>query len=165
MYTNKDLIEAINSQIDILKHLWSKVSDDNKDFKLSENTRSIEELMFYISYSLPKQVQIFSDWTMTNESFADSAEKQIAFSYKNFATDLDNAMINISNIIANQTEGQMEEIIEVFGMKTARKNLFINYINQFLGAYKTQLFLQVKTSWLSELNTMNLRAGVDKWIA
>jgi hypothetical protein len=36
-----------------------------------------------------------------------------------------------------------------------------DYILVFLGAYKMQLFLQLKASWLAELTTYNLWAGMD----
>lgn len=161
MYTNKDLIDSINSQVNVIKHLWSKVNEENKNFKLVDNTRTINELMFYISYSLPRQIDIFTKWQMTDQ-FADYKEKESVFDYKNFASDLDNGMSVITDIINNITEEQMEENVQVFGMNQARKHYLISYINQFLGAYKTQLFLQLKTSWLTEMGSSNLRGGMDK---
>lgn len=162
MYTNQDLVKAISDQVAILKFLWAKVTDSNKDFKFTDPQRTTEELMFYLVDSFPKQVAIFVEGKMNDGAFADSKEKQANFSYKNFASELDASMPVIAELINGVTEEQMEENVEVFGMSQARKHYLITYVLEFLWAYKTQLFLQLKASGSSELNTLSLRAGVDK---
>ncbi len=58
MYTKRVLMEGITREFEILKHLGSKVTKKNADFRFSEPQRSIEELEHYIVSSLPAQVFI-----------------------------------------------------------------------------------------------------------
>lgn len=162
MYTKQDLINGITNEFRIIKHLSEKVTEENKDHQFTETQRTTNDLMFYLSYSLPKQVQIFVDGKMDPSTFADESEKKASFDYKNFDQLMDSQLENIISMINSLSDEQMEEEIEVFGRKQARKILLVEYVLVFLWAYKMQLFLQLKHSGLSSLNTGNLRAGMDR---
>ena len=51
-------MEGITREFEILKHLGSKVTKKNAEFKLSEEQRSIEELEHYIVTSFPAQISL-----------------------------------------------------------------------------------------------------------
>lgn len=58
MYSKKILFEGITREFEILKHLGSKVTKQNAEFRLSPAQRSIQELEHYIVSSFPVQVQL-----------------------------------------------------------------------------------------------------------
>jgi hypothetical protein len=59
------------------------------------------------------------------------------------------------------TNEQYDEVVTLWWRTAPRSTFLIDYVLEFLGAYKMQLFLQLKASGLSELGTMNLWAGID----
>gem|GEM_PF-2419902 len=83
------------------------------------------------------------------------------FSYDQFGEELDKALQIISDELLSLTESQWSQEISIWGRNGLRSMFLIDYIFAFLGAYKMQLFLQLKDSGLSDLGTMNLWAGID----
>lgn len=161
MYSSKQLLTGIANEFRILKHLGSKVTDANKHHKLSDTQRSIHELEHYIISSFPAQIKCMvagwrdvSLYTTYSEQFDD-------FSFAQFSEELDNAYAVIEKEINTLTNNQRDEEITMRGMTGTRSKFLIDYVFSFLGAYKMQLFLQLKHAGLHDLGTYNLRGGVD----
>ena len=161
MYTKQDLVNSIRNELIILKHLWSKVNESNKDFGFSEIQRTNNQLLFYLSRALPAQVKWFIEGKMDNNDMIDLKDRETSFDYNNFGTKIDEVTVNITELLATVTDEQMNETIEIFWTPQERR-LFLLDMLTFIGAYKMQLFLQLKSSGLKELNTANLRMGIDK---
>ena len=75
MYTKRILIEGITREFEILKHLGSKVTKKNADFRLSEPQRSIEELEYYIVSSFPAQVSLMVEGIWNMDSYKERTQK------------------------------------------------------------------------------------------
>lgn len=163
IYSKQSLINGISKQFAVLKHLHTKVTEDNVGHKFSEPQRDIKDLMIYLGYSLERQIKNFvkgGEWD--NATFADMAELSAQFDRKTRDTVLDNALANIIIMINGLTEEQCTETITMFGETAPRFEYITNHVLITLGAYKMQLFLQLKASGLAYLNTMNLWAAMDK---
>jgi hypothetical protein len=72
MYTKRILIEGITREFEILKHLGSKVTKKNAEFRLSEEQRSIEELEHYIVTSFPAQVSLMVEGIRNLDSYMEN---------------------------------------------------------------------------------------------
>jgi hypothetical protein len=100
---------------------------------------------------------------MDNAIYMDYVNQFTNFSYDQFGAELDKALAIVIAEINSLTESQWSEEVTMWGGKTAARSVFlIDYVFAFLGAYKMQLFLQLKHSGLSDLSTMNLWAGIDQ---
>jgi len=80
------------------------------------------------------------------------------FTFKKFSTQLNKALREVKKMIRTIKGKAWKEEIEIRGRKGTRASFLIDYIFSFLGAYRMQLFLQLKASGLTELSTMNLWA-------
>lgn len=156
MYTKKILMEGITREFEILKHLGSKVTKENATFRLSDAQRSIEELEYYIVSSLPIQVKFMVEWARDMEKYKDEAQRVTKFTRKRFAIELNKSLKLIKKELRTVKGKARKEEIEIFGRKGTRGSFLIDYIFSFLWAYKMQLFLQLKASWLTEISTSNL---------
>jgi hypothetical protein len=70
----------------------------------------------------------------------------------------------LENIIADLMmvgDEQWSQEVSMWGKAGPRSMFLVDYVFSFLGAYKMQLFLQLKHSGLSDLSTMNVWAGMD----
>lgn len=161
MITPQHLLNAIWNEIRILKHLGSKVTAANKDFRLTPPQRSIEELEHYIISSFPAQVQLMVKWSWDEQLYMEMTSKFEWFTFDQFAPELDKWFTLISEQIKMLTDEQWQEEISIRGMNWPRTRFLNDYVLTFLWAYKMQLFLQLKASGLIELSTYNLRAGID----
>jgi hypothetical protein len=161
MYTKRILIEGITREFEILKHLGSKVTKKNADFRLSEPQRSIEELEYYIVSSFPAQVSLMVEGIWNMDSYKERTQKVTKFTWKRFNIELNKALRAIKKDLRTVKGKARKEEVELFGRKGTRGSFLIDYIFSFLGAYKMQLFLQLKASGLTELGTSNLWGGRD----
>ena len=59
------------------------------------------------------------------------------------------------------TDADFRGEIEMFGRKSTRGSIIVNMVLSGRAAYRTQLFMYLKTCGREELGTMNLWAGVD----
>jgi hypothetical protein len=96
------------------------------------------------------------------EIYKAAVDKGEGFTYDQFATALDAAYAVIEKEIKNVTEEQRTETISIWGQTAPRNSFLVNYILVYLGAYKMQLFLQLKSAGNKSLGTWNLRAGMDE---
>lgn len=157
----QQFLDAIRNEFRILKHLGSKVTAQNKDYRLSPTQRSIEELEKYIAFSLPVQVQLSIRWWWDEDFYNKEYAKWDTFTYDQFDSALDKTLDVLQEKILALTPQQWDEVITLFGKTGTRTMHIVDYVLAFLGAYRMQLFLQLKWSGLSHLSTMNVRWWVD----
>lgn len=161
MYTKKILFEGITREFEVLKHLGSKVDKKNASFRLTEGQRSTEELEHYIISSFPAQIQAMVNWNRDQAVYMNYVNQFDGFTFKKFGVQLNKALRLIKKEIRSVKGKSWKEEIEIWGRKGSRASFLIDYVFAFLGAYKMQLFLQLKAAGLSDLSTYNLWAGKD----
>ena len=162
MYTKRVLMEGITREFEILKHLGSKVTKKNADFRFSEPQRSIEELEHYIVSSLPAQIKLMAEGMRNLDSYMENIKRVEKYTWKRFNIELNKSLRLIKKEIRSVKGKARKEEVELFGRKGSRASFMIDYIFAFLGAYKMQLFLQLKASGLTELTTSNVWGGRDQ---
>lgn len=160
-YTIDMLLGAIQNQYRILKHLGTKVNDENKNHRITENTRSAQELMEYLAFQAPAQINLWVLGGWDEGIYGHWVSKAAWFSYHDFGTKMDESLQYIESALRSLSEEKLSETISIWGMTMTRAEFFTSYFLVFLGAYKTQLFLILKSSGLNDLKTSNLRAGMD----
>jgi hypothetical protein len=160
MYSPSQLLSSLANEFRILKHLGAKVTSENKNAKLTEAQRTIEELEQYI-LSLAGQVAAVVRGGRDNEKFMEDIAFSQDFSFDQFDTKLDEAYDIIKNLIERLSDAQWAEEVSMRGQTKTRTEWLVGYVHVFLGAYKMQLFLQLKHAGLSTLGTMNVWGGID----
>ncbi len=161
MYSKEQLISAIGREFTILKHLGNKVEAQYLDHRFTEKQRTIHELMAYLAFSIEKQVQliIIGQWEPSIFNNMDALTK--TFDHKQRDDLLKTEEEHIVKMIRGLDDEAMHEEITLFGKTDTRVTFLVDYLLTFFGAYKMQLFLQLKHAGRSELGTYNLWSGMD----
>ena len=85
-------MEGITREFEILKHLGSKVTKKNAEFKLSEEQRSIEELEHYIVTSFPAQISLMVEGIRNLDKYMEKSQAITKFTWKRFVIELNKAL-------------------------------------------------------------------------
>lgn len=162
MYSKELLLETIQNEFRILKHLATKVTAENQYHKIADGTRTAFELMKYLAFEAPAQINLIVNWWRDADLYKSWQDKGTEFTYDQFATKLDEWYAYIVEAINWLSQEQLDTEFNMWGMSGTRTKFLISYFLVFLWAYKTQLFLILKSSGLNTLGTWNLRAGMDE---
>jgi len=159
--TKPELIASLQGEVRILLHLASKVEPTMIDYRPSPKQRSTLELLQYLTIMGPMLVKAAKgtgfDPAAWAEAEAASKKRDFAETVKSLETQAD----TYATLLSDMTDAQLREEFEVFGRKMTRGSFLVNLVLAGHAAYRTQLFLYLKSCGREELNTMNLWAGMD----
>ncbi|MFN7926287.1 MAG: hypothetical protein U0Q16_39680 [Bryobacteraceae bacterium] len=159
--TKQELIGSLQNEIRILLHLAGKIDRDKVDYKPTPKQRTTLELLQYLNIMGPQLLPAIKTGTFDREAWgaAQAASAKL---------DLDGVIASIGKQSAlyveelgSWSDSDFRGEIEMFGRKGSRGELLCNMILCAHAAYRTQLFLYLKSCGRDELNTMNLWAGID----
>jgi hypothetical protein len=159
--TKSELLTALQNEVRILMHLIGKIERSAVDYRPTPKQRSTLDLLRYLSIMGPTLIRIannqadFGTWKAENEAADardfDQTVARIAQQRDLYAT--------LLSEISDET--LRSEIDNFDGSKTSRGVFIVKYVLQAHAAYRTQLFLYLKSCGCHELNTRNLWGGVD----
>jgi hypothetical protein len=160
--TKSELVAALQNEVRILLHLAGKVEPAMLDYRPTPKQRSMLELLKYLSMMGPTFVQ----YTLTGAQDASLWESATRAAD---ARDLDQTIAAIAAqredyaaLLGDVTDDDFRvEVNDIGGGKTSRGAIMVNLVLASCAAYRTQLFLYLKSCGREELSTMNLWAGVD----
>ncbi len=111
MYTKRVLMEGITREFEILKHLGSKVTKKNAEFRFSEAQRSIEELEHYIVSSFPAQIKLMTEGMRNMDSYTENVKRVEKFTWKRFNIELNKSLRLIKKEIRSKQHQISMDII------------------------------------------------------
>ena len=159
--TKSELLTALQNESRILMHLTGKIDRSSIDYRPTPKQRSTLELLRYLSFMGPTLLRMannqanFDTWKAESEAASarnfDQTVAVIADQKQTYET------------LLNGIPDEMlrAEIDNFDGSKTSRGVFIVKYVLQGHAAYRTQLFLYLKSCGRDELNTRNLWGGVD----
>ena len=158
MITKKQFLNSFIKEIEIIRHLGTKVTPDMMDYRPSEKQRTMLELMNYL-------VHIFSTGVILNISGDSKNYMTIAatapkVSLANFDLAMKTQIDTITEKIEALTDEQLETEIEIFGHKDTLAMHLLGVMKWGV-AYKMQFFLYIKACGNHNINTSNLWRGTD----
>lgn len=161
MYTKEDLIETIEQETNICKHLFSKIPNRNFDYRPSDNQRSTFELLQYLTMcvTVPAKGMIQNDWTFLPDAVAEAKTKNV----EQFCELMDQQLQEFKSMLNGLSDEDMKRKTST-PMRTEiplGKGL-VNLCLRFITAYKLQLFLHAKAAGGENLSTSNAWMGMDK---
>jgi len=159
--TKAELISALQNEVRILLHLCTKVEPAHVDYRPTPKQRSTLELLRYLSFMGPHIVTAVKTGTFDMEAWG-AAEKAAA--EKNFETvvaDIGKLPDSYASSVGSIADADLRQEIEMFGQKGSRGQNLVYLILCAHAAYRTQIFLYLKSAGREELNTYNLWAGMD----
>jgi hypothetical protein len=160
--TKSELIGALQHEVQILLHLASKADPAMHDYRPTPKQRSVFELLRYMSIMGPELVKAtkrgafdVESWTAANAA----AEKR---SFDETVAVIAAQKDFYASQIGEMSDDDFRTEMDVFGRSKSSKGAFM--VSMVLGghaAYRTQLFLYLKSCGRDELSTMNLWAAMD----
>lgn len=162
MYSKEQLIWAITHEVNIIKHLATKIAEEHHDHKFTEPQRTVKDLLVYLSTSPWKQVELIFNGDpsifSTIPAFAET------FQVNDFDTVITKNSQDAIAMIQQASDESLQEVVTLFGgfATGTRAQLLVQMVYGGLIAYKMQLFLQLKHAGLSDINTSNLWMGIDR---
>ncbi|HYG74629.1 MAG TPA: hypothetical protein VEK08_06465 [Planctomycetota bacterium] len=161
MITKDHYIESIRNEVNVIKHLHTKVPKDKLDYRPTPQQRSMQELLEYLPCNLAALSKhlLSGDWTTAKGTF--DAVKQAARA--DFPGTMDREAEAFIMIIQAIPEAGFatREIRTPMGTTVKLGTALLDFHIKFLAGYKMQLFLYLKSCGLSELSTSNCWRGMD----
>ena len=160
--TKQELIAALNKEVTILLHLAGKLDAGQLDYRPTPKQRSAIELLRYLSVMGPQLVATAKRGSFDREAW----QAELAAADRR---DLDETLAVIAkqpeayeHLLRDMTDADFRAEMTGFDGSKLSRGLFI--VNLVLGghaAYRTQLFLYLKSCGHEQLGTVNLWRGSD----
>ncbi len=163
--TKDELISGFHKECHIFSHLITKVDPAKIDYRPTPKQRSVLELVQYMTVMAPAMTESIKGGQFTREAMGaiwgprDAAAK--AMSWEQAAAAIGKQGEEMAGIIGPWSEADFRSEIDMFGTKLTRGAALVNMVLCGYAAYRTQLFLYLKSMGREELNTINLWMGAD----
>lgn len=163
--TKDELIGRLDHEVHILQHLLSKVQRTDLDYRPTSGQRSMRELLDYLAIFVSVHVRSIVSGHWDKEKWAECWRAETAMARDWNLEDIRDAIASQSSIFAelanSLTDSDLRQEMEMFGRKASRGEWLVWMVLCHYAAYRTQLFLYLKSCGHQELGTMDLWAGVD----
>ncbi len=161
MITKEQLIDLLAKEAKILKHLYTKILPGTLNYKPTEKQRTTEELLKFLSFGLLGSVKFVMDPKTGEKAWAELEEKSKSMKAEDFQSAIDAQLEEVKKITTSLTEPQLNEVIELWGNSGPRSLFLVSFVLESAVAYRMQLFLYIKASGNTSINTWNLWSGED----
>jgi hypothetical protein len=164
--TKPELIAALQKEVRILLHLAGKIDIAQLDYRPTPKQRSALELLRYLSFMGPALVATAKNGTFDGaawKSEVDASEKRNLDETLEAIAALPNAY---ERLLADMSDADFRAEMTGFdGNKLSRGAFIVSLVLGGHTAYRTQLFLYLKSCGQEHLGTVNLWRGVDAPVA
>lgn len=158
MITRQEFIESFTKEIDIIRHLATKVTPAMLDYRPHEKQRSMQDLMQYLGHIFDLGTTLIVNGNSNN--YMDLAKNAPTVTLVTFDHIMKDQSEHVVSMINGFSDESLTEEIEIFGRKASRAMHMLG-VMKWAVAYKMQLFLYIKACGNHDISTMNLWVGVD----
>jgi hypothetical protein len=159
--TKPELIESLQNEVRILLHLTTKVEPARLDYRPTPKQRSALELVKYLSIMGPELVKAAKRGTFDPVVWTAAEKVAQARDYEQTLEAIAAQTEIFPALLDDVSDDDMRAEIVMFGRKSTVGSFLVNSVLCGYAAYRTQLFLYLKSCGREELNTLNLWAGMD----
>lgn len=160
MFSKQDLLDTIEQEVNICKHLYSKLPDGKLDYRPSDNQRSTLELLQYLTICIkvPAKGLINNDWTFRGDEVAKSKE----VTADQFCSAMDQQLEEVKGLVNALSDDDLKKTTSTpMRTETTIGKGLVTLCLRFITAYKLQLFLHAKAVGGENLTTANSWMGMD----
>jgi len=160
------ILAAVQEEQRILKHLFSKASDEDLKYSPGEKMRTTDELLRYISNCAISTLNWYNIQIQNldkENAFKKYSERAKAMDISDFPKALDRQYEECESLLNAYSDDDLSTIIvkRIAGGDSPLGEAIVNSSLKYLTAYRMQLFLYLKQNGNSNLNTWNCWAGID----
>ena len=160
--TKEELIGTLQNEVRILLHLASKIDRNKLDYRPTPKQRSTMELLQYLAVMGPNLIRSAKAGAFDVPAWQAASEKVKTYNLDQVLATIQEQSAVYAELIGSYTDEDFRGQIDLFGSgKTSRGSFIVFIVLGGCAAYRTQLFLYLKSCGREELNTMNLWGGAD----
>lgn len=160
--TKDELIGMLQNEVRILLHLAGKIDRKQLDYRPTPKQRSTIELLKYLVVMGPLLLKSIKAGAFDGPAFGAANAEAAAMDFDQVLAAIGKQTTSYAEILGSFSDADFRGEIDLFGAgKSSRGVVITNLVLGGHAAYRTQLFLYLKSCGRDELNTMNLWGGVD----
>jgi hypothetical protein len=159
--TKAELITALQKEVGILVHLAEKLDETSINYRPTAKQRSSLELLRYLTVMGPGLVQAAKDGRFDPATWQAKVEKANALDSAGVIAALQEQKATYAELLGSMPDEDFRTPFELFGHTGSKGAFIVNLVLGGCAAYRTQLFLYLKSCGREELGTLNLWQGVD----
>jgi hypothetical protein len=163
--TKSELAAQLQNEVRILQHLITKIEPTMRDYRPTPKQRSTVELLRYLTIMGPSLIKAAQAGTFDPAVWQAAEAEAKTRSFEQSVQALAAQADTYASLIGGMSDADFRGEIEIFGNRTTRGAFIVNMVLGGHAAYRTQLFLYLKSCGREELGTMNLWAGIDAPVA
>ena len=160
--TKPELIATLQKEVRILLHLAGKLDIAQLDYRPTPKQRSPLELLRYLSYMGPTLIVAAKNGAFDAEAWKSEIEASDDRDLNETLAIITAMPDTYARLLADMSDADFRADMTSFDGSTITRGLFI--VTVVLGghtAYRTQLFLYLKSCGQEHLGTVNLWRGID----
>ena len=158
----EELIASLQNEVRILLHLAGKIDRKQLDYRPTPKQRSTLELLQYLSVMGPMLIRAVKAGAFDGPAWQAAVAKANASNFDQVLAAIEKQSGAYADLLGAFSEADFRGQIDLFGGgKSTRGSIIVNMVLCGCAAYRTQLFIYLKSCGREELNTMNLWGGVD----
>jgi hypothetical protein len=159
--TNDELIAALQKEVGILIHLAEKLDDRSCHYRPTAKQRSSLELLRYLTVMGPTLVQSAKAGGFDLAAWQAKAAHAETLDISGVIAELEKQKDEYVRLLRDMSDEEFRKPLEMFGNTSSKGAFIVNLVLGGCAAYRTQLFLYLKSCGREELGTLNLWPGVD----
>ena len=163
--TKQELLAALQDEVRILLHLAGKIDRSQLDYRPTPKQRSTLELLRYLVNMGPRLIAGVKAGAFDVPGWQAAQERVNKADFDEVLAMLAKQSDEYAELLADFPDEDFRDEIEMFGGNATRGTLIVKFVLGGHAAYRTQLFLYLKSCGREELSTMNLWAGMDAPVA
>jgi len=160
--SKQELIASLQNEVRILLHLAGKVDRNKLDYRPTAKQRTTLELLQYLVVMGPILLKAIKAGVFDQEAFQKASAEAKAMNFDQVLAAICKQTAAYADLVGGYSEDDFRGEIDLFGTgKSSRGSVIVYLVLGGCAAYRTQLFLYLKSCGRDELSTMNLWAGMD----
>ncbi|MCW8131137.1 MAG: hypothetical protein KIS92_12380 [Planctomycetota bacterium] len=159
MFNLDQFLNCVQHEVNVIKHLYTKVPKDKLDYRPTPKQRSLSEVIQHLPTNLAIAKQVISgDWSDTGPTM--QAVREAALKDFNGTMDREFALF-AERVRAIPAADFTNKKVKMPMGEMPLGDALLAFPFKFLPAYKMQFFLYLKACGREELNTINCWGGMD----
>ena len=160
--TKEELVGMLANEVRILQHLAGKVEPKMIDYRPTPKQRSTLELLRYLTYMGPQLVRAIRSGGFDGAAWQAAVAEAGSLNFEQVLARYQGLAGLYADLIGGFSDEDFRGEVDLFGRgKSSRGVTLVQMVVGGHTAYRTQLFLYLKSCGREELNTLNLWGGVD----
>lgn len=159
--TTPELLGALQHEVRILLHLAGKFNHDSLAYRPTPEQRSSLELLQYLTMMGPLLARSLVAGSFDADAWTEAEAEAESLSFEQAASAIAAQSTLYAGMLDGFTDAAWRVPVEMFGTTASRGAHMVNLVLGGYAAYRTQLFLYLKSCGREELGTTNLWAGMD----